>query len=544
MENTTLLNIKSSSSRSTDVITGQALAMVASDQNKSTGFKSALKHQMDSNKDESQLVKKDDLPQNGKDLPKKEVAAKEDDEHKLDKANYSEKTKSQNLEESSEQSQVVEDDQHHKIVDKSSKENEQFHENETVQNDSLADKQEKISQAFTNSDTQDHVIQQQLTPVQTQNAQAKNSEQYQQSESPLTEIIQLEVSDELTGQVVSTEESEALNNVLSNPEALNNTLSNPESLTQEQLNAGMIIERPHLDKKLQNAPLKGSFDLPQSASNTSSIPQAVAASANASGFESDFNSKNESSLTKSIAEFQQFIEMSKKNSMSSDPIVSVKLFEQSLKNGQSSTQILSSDLKLPSGQALGQNALSNQVAMQIAAVDKANSNFNNNLNNNPMSFLKTAASLEVKTAVGKPGWNQNFSNQVIMMANNGVQQAKIKLNPMRLGPVEAMVKLSSEGAVVNLTSLHLTTKEALESAIPRLKEMLNENGFSQVDVNVSHQDKKQQHEAALNRGSNNEHGNSTMPGDEQLSEESLESNDDTKVTDEDEQGLKIVDYYA
>ncbi|RKZ97956.1 MAG: hypothetical protein DRQ43_02195, partial [Gammaproteobacteria bacterium] len=159
---------------------------------------------------------------------------------------------------------------------------------------------------------------------------------------------------------------------------------------------------------------------------------------------------------------------------------------------------------------------------------------------------QTASSMEVKTAVGKAGWNQSFSNQIVMMVNNGVQQAKIKLNPMSLGPVEAMVKLSGETAVVNLTSLHLTTKDAMENAIPRLKEMLNENGFSQVDVNVSHQDKKEQQEAALDSktGSNNEHGNSTMPGDEQLSEETPDSETGTQVSGSDEQGLNIVDYYA
>jgi len=178
----------------------------------------------------------------------------------------------------------------------------------------------------------------------------------------------------------------------------------------------------------------------------------------------------------------------------------------------------------------------------VIPLDKITSSFNSV----SQSLAKMTPSLDVKTGVGKPGWNKSFSNQIIVMANNGIQHAKIKLNPLSLGPVEAMVRLSGETAVVNLSAVNLTTKDALESAIPRLKEMLNENGFSQVDVNVSHQDKKQQQEAALDSktSSNNEHGNSTMPGDEQLSDDDLDSDVDAQASATDENGLNIVDYYA
>ncbi len=155
---------------------------------------------------------------------------------------------------------------------------------------------------------------------------------------------------------------------------------------------------------------------------------------------------------------------------------------------------------------------------------------------------QTLASMEVKTTVGTSAWNQGFSNQITMMAKNGIQQARITLNPAHLGPIEAMVKITGEAAVVNLSSLQLTTKDAMENAVPRLKEMLNENGFSQVDVNVSHQDKNEQQGSAL--GSNNEHGHPTMPGEEQLSNDTQESESDVVVHDSRNQGLNIVDYYA
>jgi flagellar hook-length control protein FliK len=291
-----------------------------------------------------------------------------------------------------------------------------------------------------------------------------------------------------------------------------------------------------IDKKIQSEMAKSQVNSSSIAANNNITSD----NAIKFGMSSGSENKNESPLSKSIADFQQFIEMSKKHSMAGETIASVKSFEQGMKTEQLNAQVLLANSQLSAAQSSTQ---SGQVLIQPTILDRVNTS----LTQSVQSLSQAASSLEVKTGVGKAGWNQSFSNQIVMMAANGVQQAKIKLNPMSLGPVEAMVKLSGETAVVNLTSLHLSTKDALESAIPRLKEMLNENGFSQVDVNVSHQDKQQQEAALANKehsktGTNNEHGNSTMPGDEQLSKETLES--DALTADLEEQGLNIVDYYA
>ena len=251
------------------------------------------------------------------------------------------------------------------------------------------------------------------------------------------------------------------------------------------------------------------------------------------------DNKNESALKKSISDFQTFIEMSKKHSTSGEMVQSVKNFDETLKAEQANAQLLRGESKL----SLTQNLQPVPMAVQTMLPERVNTTGSSS----STPLLQNFSSLEVKTSMGKPGWNNSFANQITMMLNSGIQQAKIKLNPVHLGPVEAMVKITGETAVVNLTSLHLTTKEAMDNAIPRLKEMLNENGFSQVDVNVSHQDKKEQQEANLSSNkerSNSEHGNSTMPGEEQLSEVNHDPESDVLATDSSDQGLNIVDYYA
>lgn len=259
-----------------------------------------------------------------------------------------------------------------------------------------------------------------------------------------------------------------------------------------------------------------------------------------SGLNDAHNSKKESASGQSVVDFQQYIENSRNKSMTAQPIASVKNFENTIKSEQINSQLLQAD----------KSNLLNQGLMLNTTAPGQNNLTGLGSVTHPAGLPLNMSALEVKPGVGKPGWSQAFNNQIMVMAGNGVQQAKIKLNPLHLGPVEVNIKLTKEVAVINLASAHISTRDAIDGAIPRLKEMLNENGFSQVDVNVSHQDKQAQQEAAaFNRSSsqdrsNNEHGNSTMPGDEQLSELSDEPEQHSLRSQKLAHGLNIVDYYA
>ncbi len=258
-----------------------------------------------------------------------------------------------------------------------------------------------------------------------------------------------------------------------------------------------------------------------------------------SGMQDGGRSGKESAFGQSIIDFQQYMESSRNKVLNGQPIASIKNFENTLKFEQLNGQMLQADKSTPL----------NQIAASIST-----SNINNPVSSAPITSVQglssAVAGFDIKPGVGKPGWSQAFNNQIMIMAGNGIQQAKLKLNPVHLGPVEVNIKLTKETAVINLSSVQVSTRDAIDGAIPRLKEMLNENGFSQVDVNVSHQDKQAQQEAAnFNRNagqerSNNEHGNSTMPGDEQLLEPGDESGNNSLLSKNLSQSLNIVDYYA
>jgi flagellar hook-length control protein FliK len=84
----------------------------------------------------------------------------------------------------------------------------------------------------------------------------------------------------------------------------------------------------------------------------------------------------------------------------------------------------------------------------------------------------------------QPAWNQAFSERVVWMARGGIQEAQLQLNPRHLGPVEVRLSVQQDQVNVQFTAQHATTREAIEQALPRLRDLLGDSGLQlgQADV--------------------------------------------------------------
>ena len=82
-------------------------------------------------------------------------------------------------------------------------------------------------------------------------------------------------------------------------------------------------------------------------------------------------------------------------------------------------------------------------------------------------------------------WDSAFSNRVAWMVNRNVQIAELQLYPPELGRVEVRISLQNGTADIHFGAQHVTAREAIESALPRLKETLSEGGLGTVTVDVS-----------------------------------------------------------
>jgi flagellar hook-length control protein FliK len=93
-------------------------------------------------------------------------------------------------------------------------------------------------------------------------------------------------------------------------------------------------------------------------------------------------------------------------------------------------------------------------------------------------------------------WPTAVSNEVAWCAQNGVQTATLKLAPENLGPVQLRVDLDGKHVNVNFTAAHLETREALESSLPRLRELLASSGLTLGQASVQQEARRESHSAA------------------------------------------------
>jgi flagellar hook-length control protein FliK len=76
-----------------------------------------------------------------------------------------------------------------------------------------------------------------------------------------------------------------------------------------------------------------------------------------------------------------------------------------------------------------------------------------------------------------------------------LQQARLQLNPKHLGPIEIKISMTADQQVnVNFLTHSTTVKEALDQALPRLRDIFDQSGLNLNDVNIQHESPKQHRE--------------------------------------------------
>jgi flagellar hook-length control protein FliK len=100
-------------------------------------------------------------------------------------------------------------------------------------------------------------------------------------------------------------------------------------------------------------------------------------------------------------------------------------------------------------------------------------------------------SLPIQPGLQNPAWTQVMSSRVVWMAKEGLQQAQLRMNPANLGPVEVKLHVQNDQASVTFLAQHSATRDALEQALPRLRESFAENGMELTNAQVGEQ--QQQH---------------------------------------------------
>jgi flagellar hook-length control protein FliK len=95
--------------------------------------------------------------------------------------------------------------------------------------------------------------------------------------------------------------------------------------------------------------------------------------------------------------------------------------------------------------------------------------------------------LTLHTPVSASHWGQELGSQVQWLASQGAHTAELRLNPPDLGPLE--VRISSDGvsSSVQFFATNNVVRDAVEAALPRLRELFVQQGLQLSGADVSGQ---------------------------------------------------------
>lgn len=87
--------------------------------------------------------------------------------------------------------------------------------------------------------------------------------------------------------------------------------------------------------------------------------------------------------------------------------------------------------------------------------------------------------------VGSPGWDQALGQKVVWMVAGAQQSASLSLNPPDLGPLQVVLNVNNAQATATFVSAQPEVRQALETAMPKLREMLGDAGIQLGQTTVS-----------------------------------------------------------
>lgn len=122
------------------------------------------------------------------------------------------------------------------------------------------------------------------------------------------------------------------------------------------------------------------------------------------------------------------------------------------------------------GQALSTGPAASSTSNGTAGSEAANSNH--------------ATTPALPTPFGDARWPQDFTRHIAVLSRGGSHDVSLTLNPPELGPLQVVLNVSGTDAQASFVSAHHAVREAVEAALPALRERLAESGVTLGQTSV------------------------------------------------------------
>lgn len=188
-----------------------------------------------------------------------------------------------------------------------------------------------------------------------------------------------------------------------------------------------------------------------------------------------------------------------KTTTANTPIEEFDAARAPLKSSSEDGKIFAATLKSRDKNELIAPANSNTLRGSVIGEMSASTLQSGSLQPLPASTL-ISSQTTISTPLSQTAWAEDFSQKITWMATQRNQSAELHLNPPQLGPLDVVLKMNGDQASAIFTSPHAAVRDAIEQAIPKLREMLADSGIMLGNAMVSDQSAK-----------NNQHNSTGKP---------------------------------
>lgn len=104
-----------------------------------------------------------------------------------------------------------------------------------------------------------------------------------------------------------------------------------------------------------------------------------------------------------------------------------------------------------------------------------------------------ASAVQSPLVLTKDNASDQVAERVQMMMSKNLKHVDIRLDPPELGRMQIRMSLNNDSATVHFTVQNQQTRDMVDQAMPRLREMLSQQGIQLADTSVQQQGQQQRH---------------------------------------------------
>ncbi|CAK0749772.1 flagellar hook-length control protein FliK [Gammaproteobacteria bacterium] len=94
---------------------------------------------------------------------------------------------------------------------------------------------------------------------------------------------------------------------------------------------------------------------------------------------------------------------------------------------------------------------------------------------------------DVPIVLGAPNWETDLAQRVSWVSQHQIQRAELQITPAHLGPIDLHIEIKDGQTLVSFTTPHSMVREAIQNALPQLREMLEAQGLQLAGAGVHQQ---------------------------------------------------------